>query len=114
MATALVDDVRDSGAAPTDAAASVYVFAGAAAIVIAASCLLAGFAPLGFSIATVVLFAGPHNWLEARYILTRMPARWGPLTLYFTLGIAGVVMLAGSIAALRWLGGWLNRTSPFR
>ena len=113
MATALVEDIRDSNAAPSDAAGSAYVFAAAAAMVIAASCLLAGFAPLGFSIATVFLFAGPHNWLEARYMLTRMPARWGPLTLYFTLGIAGVVLLAGSIAAIRWLGEWLHWTSDF-
>jgi hypothetical protein len=50
----------------------------------------------------VFLFAGPHNWLEARYMLTRMPARWGPLTVYFTFGIAGVVLLSASIAAVRW------------
>src|SRR5262245_37855787 len=88
-------------------ARSAFVFAAAATAVIAASCLLAGFAPLGFSIVTVFLFAGPHNWLEARYMLTRMPARWGPLTAYFTTGIAGVLLLAAAIASVRWLGEWL-------
>ena len=82
---------------------SAYVFAAAAAGLIAASCLLAGWVPLGFSIVTVFLFAGPHNWLEARYMLTRMPARWGPLTGYFTTGIAGVLLLTASMAALPWL-----------
>ena len=44
-----------------------------------AAALLAGWLPLGFSIVTVFLFAGPHNWIEARYFLTRLPARWGRL-----------------------------------
>ena len=82
---------------------SAYIFAAAATGLIAASCLLAGWAPLGFSIVTVFLFAGPHNWLEARYMLTRMPARWGPLTGYFTTGIAGVLLLTASMTALPWL-----------
>lgn len=59
-----------------------------------ASCGLAGFAPLGFSIVTVFLFAGPHNWMEARFFLSRMPARWSRLKGYFLLGIAGVLGLS--------------------
>src|SRR5262245_29058979 len=106
MATATVDEIVPPRA--ESLARSAIVFAAAAAAVIAASCLLAGFAPLGFSIVTVFLFVGPHNWLEARYMLTRMPARWGPLTLYFTTGIAGVLLLAVGIAAVRWLGEWLR------
>jgi hypothetical protein len=34
------------------------------------ACALAGLAPLGFSIVTVFLFAGPHNWMEARFFLS--------------------------------------------
>ena len=68
------------------------------------ACGLAGWMPLGFSIVTVFLFAGPHNWLEARYMLTRMPARWGPLTGYFTTGIAGVLLLTAGMALIPWLG----------
>jgi len=52
-------------------------FAGAALLLALAAALLAGWAPLGFSIVTVFLFAGPHNWIEGRYFLERLPARWG-------------------------------------
>ena len=41
------------------------------------SALLASFVPLQFSILTVFLFAGPHNWFELRYFLTRLPVRFG-------------------------------------
>jgi hypothetical protein len=70
---------------------------------------LAGWAPLGFSIVTVFLFAGPHNWLEFRFFLSRLPARWGPLRGFFLLGIAGVLALAGSFALLPYVAarsGW--------
>ena len=106
MATVLAETGSSTRAEATSASRSAYVFAAAAAAVIIAACLLAGWAPLGFSIVTVFLFAGPHNWLEARYMLTRMPARWGPLTPYFTIGIAGVVLLSAGLAAIRWLGEW--------
>jgi hypothetical protein len=69
-------------------------------VVVAAAALLAGWFPIGFSIAIVFLFAGPHNWLEARYFMTRMPARWGRLRGYFTLGIGGVVALAATMIAI--------------
>jgi hypothetical protein len=36
-------------------------------------------------------------------MLTRMPARWGPLTGYFTLGIGGVLVLTAAIAAIPWV-----------
>jgi hypothetical protein len=61
---------------------------------------LAALLPIGFSIATVFLFAGPHNWLEARYMLRRMPARWGPLWPYFTLGICGTLALGAGMGVL--------------
>jgi hypothetical protein len=64
---------------------------------------LAGWAPIGFSIVTVFLFAGPHNWLEARYFLTRLPARWGKLWPFFTLGFGGVGLLTVAFAAIPWL-----------
>jgi hypothetical protein len=65
--------------------------------------------PLGFAIVTVFLFAGPHNWIEARYFLARLPARWGNLRGYFMLGFAGVFGLTAAFAALPWLaraGAW--------
>lgn len=109
MSTALVElEHRPRSAQTAVAVSSAYVFATVAGTVVVGACLLAGWAPLGFSIVTVFLFAGPHNWLEARYMLTRMPARWGPLTGYFLSGICGVVLLSAAMAAIRWLGEWLR------
>lgn len=62
--------------------------------------LLAGFIPIAFSIATVFLFAGPHNWLEARYILSRLPARTGSLWGFFAVSFVGVVGLTIAFAAI--------------
>src|SRR5437660_10755134 len=65
--------------------------------------VLAGWVPVRFSIVTVFLFAGPHNWLEFRYFLTRMPARWGRLRGFFLLAFAGMFGLTGSYAVLAYL-----------
>jgi len=62
--------------------------------------VLAGWIPVEFSIATVFLFAGPHNWFEARYILGRLPARAGKLFGFFALSFAGIVGLTLSFALL--------------
>jgi hypothetical protein len=78
-------------------------FALAALCLAIGAALLAGWLPLGFSIVTVFLFAGPHNWIEARYFLSRLPARWGKLRGYFLLGFAGVFLLTAAFAALPWL-----------
>jgi hypothetical protein len=78
-------------------------FAVAALTVAAGSAFLAGWLPLGFSIVTVFLFAGPHNWLEVRYFLGRLPARWGRLRDFFLLAFAGIFGLTASFAALPWL-----------
>jgi len=68
------------------------LFAGLAVLAIGAA-LLAGWLPLAFSMATVFLFAGPHNWLEARYFLERLPARAGKLLPFFVLSALGIVGL---------------------
>jgi hypothetical protein len=60
--------------------------------------LLAGWVPIAFSIATVFLFAGPHNWFEARYILGRLPARTGKLFGFFSLSFVGIVGLTATFA----------------
>ena len=70
---------------------------------IAAAAVMAGWLPIGFSIAIVFLFAGPHNWFEARYFMARMPPRWGRLRPYFLTGIGGVLGLTASMIALPWL-----------
>src|SRR5438046_4850461 len=76
--------------------------------VAAVAAVLAGSLPIAFSIATVFLFAGPHNWLEARYFLTRLPARWGTLRPFFLVAFAGMFALTGFLAALPWFGEWLG------
>lgn len=71
--------------------------------------LFAGFLPLTFSIVTVFLFAGPHNWIEFRYFLARMPARWGKLRGFFLFAFGGVLALTAAFVGMRWLAppwGW--------
>ena len=58
--------------------------------------ILAGWIPVQFSIATVFLFAGPHNWLEARYILGRLPARAGRLLGFFAVSFTGIIGLTAA------------------
>jgi hypothetical protein len=85
---------------------SAKVFAVVAVLVALASALLAGGLPIGCSIVVVFLFAGPHNWLEARYMLSRMPARWGPLRPFFLTGLLGVPLLTAAAAAMPHLLNW--------
>lgn len=66
---------------------------------------LASTAPIAVSMVVVFLFAGPHNWLEARYLMTRMPARWGMLGSYFALGVGGSLLLACLFAATPRIAG---------
>lgn len=88
---------------------SRHLFAAATLSLAAGAAFLAGWAPLGFSLVTVFLFAGPHNWLELRYFMARMPARWGRLRGFFLFSFTGILALTISFAALPWLGqtaGW--------
>ncbi len=61
---------------------------------------LAGALPIEFSLSTVFLFAGPHNWFEARYALRRLPARAGKLWGFFTVSTVGIVGLTVTYAAV--------------
>src|SRR5215204_2259430 len=92
MSSAAIDTPRTSTLGLPLAGALVAMAVGAA--------VLAGWMPISFSIATVFLFAGPHNWLEARYILGRLPARVGKLRGFFLLSAAGIVGLTAGFAAL--------------
>jgi hypothetical protein len=88
------------GATTTAAGAtSVRTFAAACVLLLAASAALAGWAPLGLSVATVFLFAGPHNWAELRFFITRLPVRLGRSRLFFATAAAGVVVLTTAYAA---------------
>lgn len=82
-----------------DGRATNVAFAVLAATVVAMACGVAC-APLGVSIVAVFLLAGPHNWLEARYFLGRLPGRFGPLKAYACFGLGGTLVLTALFAAL--------------
>lgn len=77
-----------------------------------AAAALASCAPIAFSIATVFLFAGPHNWVEARYFLSRLPARFGKYRQFFSWSFGGIaVLMVGYIALMSGMyAGLLNGT----
>lgn len=64
------------------------------------SAFLAAVAPIQFSIAIVFLFAAPHNWMELRYCLSRLPSKLGPLKAFFVTSFIGLAILFGSYIAL--------------
>lgn len=74
----------------------------------ALAAVLIGSFPLAASIATIFLFAGVHNFMEFRYFAARMPVRWGRSRSFYSVGIAGVVVLAAAYLTLYFLSGnWL-------
>src|SRR5467141_1840475 len=67
-----------------------------AAILVGSACVsaaLSSWLPLQMSIVTVFLFAGPHNWCELRYFLTRLPVRFGRSRNFFLVAFAGIGLL---------------------
>lgn len=101
MATADISAfIPTAGCDPRRAATGVLGPAVCMLAVVVAAAMLAGLLPIAFSIAIVFLFAGPHNWLEARYFMARMPPRWGRLRTFFLVGIGGVLGLTGAMIAL--------------
>ena len=94
---------------------SVRVFAGILISCACLSALLASWLPLQFSVVTVFLFAGPHNWFELRYFLMRLPVRFGKSRNFFLTAFAGIGFLSLAYIALPVLNsfGWLpNRAWP--
>ena len=92
-------DARTRGGAGASAA-SPAAFGLTCVCVLVAAAALAGLAPLWLSVATVFAFAGPHNWAELRFFITRLPARVGRSRGFFALAGAGIVGLTGAYAAL--------------
>ena len=98
------------------ARASARVFAFVIIASACASAALASVLPLQVSIATVFLFAGPHNWFELRYFLMRLPARFGRSRNFFAVAFAGIFVLTIAYVSLPalyyaniWSGGnWPN------
>jgi hypothetical protein len=97
-----------AGNAPLERARHAQVFSLSLAASCLSFCLLAALLiswwPLQLSIVTIFLFAGPHNWMEFRYFLARMPARWGKSKLFYTVGLGGVALLTASYVLLYALG----------
>jgi hypothetical protein len=58
-----------------------------------AAAVFASWLPLQVSIVTVFLFAGPHNWFELRYFLTRLPVRFGRSRNFFLTAFVGLGVL---------------------
>ena len=86
---------------PTDSArVSVRLFAAVLAASACLSAILASWLPLQVSIATLFLFAGPHNWLETRYFLMRLPARFGRSRNFFAVAFAGIFILTLAYVSL--------------
>jgi hypothetical protein len=67
---------------------------------ILATAAFASLLPLQVSIVTVFLFAGPHNWFELRYFLTRLPVRFGRSRNFFVTAFAGVGVLTLAYVSL--------------
>lgn len=74
------------------------------ALVVIGCAAFCGMAPIALSIATVFLFAGPHNWIELRYFLSRLPARFGNLKTYFITGMGGAAAIAVAFPVIAYLG----------
>lgn len=87
----------------------IRLFVGALVASACLSALLASWVPLQFSIVTVFLFAGPHNWFELRYFLMRLPVRFGRSRNFFMVAFAGIGFLTISylsLPALYYAGVW--------
>jgi hypothetical protein len=79
------------------------------------SAALASWLPLQVSIATLFLFAGPHNWFELRYFLMRLPARFGRSRNFFAVAFAGIFFLTAAylaMPALYYLNLWSGANWP--
>src|SRR5436305_4784380 len=98
-----------------DARSSARTFALVLAVSACLSAALASWLPLQVSIATVFLFAGPHNWFEARYFLMRLPARFGRSRNFFAFAFAGIFALTiayVALPALYYSGLWSGGNWP--
>ncbi|PWT82216.1 MAG: hypothetical protein C5B44_02550 [Acidobacteria bacterium] len=75
-------------------------FAAAFALCAGLSAVFASWLPLQLSIVSLFLFAGPHNWFEFRYFLSRLPLRFGRSRPFFLIAFSGIGLLTASYLAL--------------
>src|ERR1041385_9333463 len=90
-------------ATPTRISASTRVFVAVTVLCVAASAAFASWLPLQVSIVTLFLFAGPHNWFELRYFLTRLPVRFGRSRNFFLTAFAGFGVLTLAYVSLPFI-----------
>lgn len=99
-----MQEIRTARFEFTSTHAFLAVFVSACALV----AVLIGSFPLQLSIITIFLFAGPHNLMEFRYFVARMPVRWGRSKLFYSVGIGGVAILTAAYLVLYFASGnWL-------
>src|ERR1043166_7846061 len=99
---------QEEGLAPAVAsvrgqAALPALFGLVGALLVLSMLVAAAFAswlPLQLSIVTLFLFAGPHNWFEARYFLMRLPARFGRSRNFFLVAFTGIGLLTLAYVSL--------------
>jgi hypothetical protein len=65
-----------------------------------AAAAFASWLPLQVSIATLFVFAGPHNWFELRYFLMRLPVRFGRSRNFFLTAFVGLGVLTLTYVSL--------------
>lgn len=79
---------------------AVALRASLAATFVLVTAVAASIAPVWLSIVAVFAFAGPHNWIEARYLLARLPGRWGRSRAFFSLAIGGAMAMTALYLAM--------------
>ena len=92
----------------TSTARSEIAFACCVLLFMVMASALTTIAPVAVSVVIVFLFAGPHNYAEARYFLTRLPARMGRLKPFFLTSTAGVITLSATFPLLTRIPAWLE------
>lgn len=55
---------------------------------------LAGCTPLWFSVTIALIFGAPHNWVELRYFISRLPSNFGPCRAFFITAFTGALTIA--------------------
>lgn len=100
MSTAIETRSATLGERSSAARTGVALRAALAAAFVLVTAVAAAIAPVWLSIVAVFAFAGPHNWIEARYFLARLPGRWGRSRGFFSLAIGGALAMTALYLAM--------------
>src|SRR3954451_150634 len=100
---------------PLRATHTTIPFSGVVVLCVAVAAAFASWLPLRVSIVALFLFAGPHNWFEARYFLMRLPVRFGRSRNFFLVAFSGIGLLTlayVSLPALFYSNVWSGANWP--